>query len=274
MSFLGNLMITSESNAIIKHIKGLKQKKNREKHHQFIIEGLRILQEALDHGGVIEYILYSDSLMKLKGGTALLDRVVKEKYQLVYLSDKLLEKLADTEQPQGVMAVVNRKNHCLQTLLKREDLFLVVLDRIQDPGNLGTIIRTAEGAGVHGILLTKGCVDPYNSKTLRSTMGAVFHLPLIQWEGAEDIFEPLTTHGVRVIATDLTTEKYYDRISYGGKIALVFGNEANGIEQDLLAQAHEIVKIPIPGKIESLNASVAAGILIYKALENRSCSKI
>lgn len=262
-------MITSENNAIVKHVKGLRQKKNREKHRQFMIEGLRILQEALDHGESIEYILYSDSLNKLRGGEALLDRLKREKYPLVYLSDKLLEKLADTEQPQGVVAVINQRRHNLGRLLERKDLFLVVLDRIQDPGNLGTIIRTAEGAGAHGVILTKGCVDPYNQKTLRSTMGAIFHLPIFQWQEETIIVDHLGAHGVKTIATGLSTDQYYNTISYRGKIALIFGNEANGIEEQLLGKADEVVKIPINGKIESLNASVAAGILIYKALENR-----
>lgn len=261
-------MITSESNPTVKHIKGLQQKKNRVKYKQFVIEGLRIIQEALQHQESIAHILYSDSLLKLKGGEAFLAQI-QDSHQPIYISDKLLEMLTETEHPQGILAVVEMREYSLESLFKKDQLFFVVLDRIQDPGNLGTIIRTAEGAGVDGVFLTKGCVDPYNSKTLRSTMGAIFHLPVVQWEEEQELIPFLKEWQVKVIATDLSTNQFYDTISYKGKTALVFGNEANGIDSTLLEQADEIVKIPIVGKIESLNASVAAGILIYKALENR-----
>lgn len=261
-------MITSESNSTFKLVKGLQQKKNRVKTGCFVVEGLRIVQEALDHGIEPEAILYSDSLLQVRGGKALLDRL-QGKRQLFYFSEKLLNALSDTQNSQGILAVIPQRKDSWEALLKKEAPFLVVLDRIQDPGNLGTIIRTAEGAGADGVILTKGCVDPYNSKTLRSTMGAIFHLPVLQWEGG-DLIQFLGDHGIRTIATGLEGAVDYHRISYQGGIALIFGNEANGITPELLGAADVVVKIPIVGKIESLNASIAAGVLIYKALEDRS----
>ncbi|MBM7615930.1 TrmH family RNA methyltransferase [Alkaliphilus hydrothermalis] len=260
--------ITSESNPTIKFVKGLQIKKNRMKYKQFVIEGLRFLQEALEHGVALEYILYSDSAKKIKGGDELIQQI-EGKYQMYHLPDKLMEKLSETENPQGIMAVINMPEYSLDSLSEEKELFLVVLDRIQDPGNMGTIIRTAEGAGANAVLITKGSVDPYNSKTLRATMGAVFHFPVVQVEEDEELIEFLKKNKVRMVATHLDTENTYDMIDYKGSIALIIGNEANGIQEGFVAQAEEMIKIPIVGKIESLNASVAAGVLIYKAFENR-----
>ncbi len=262
-------MITSESNPIVKHVKGLQNKKNRIKYNQFVIEGLRFLQEALQHQVSIEYILYSDGLKKIKGGDELFSEI-EGKYNLYHLSDSLMEKLSETETPQGLMAVVNIPQIPLNQLTVDGNIFLVILDRVQDPGNMGTIIRTAEGAGVNAVLLTKGSVDPYNSKTLRATMGAVFHFPVIQLDNNEELIDFLKQHQIQLIATHLDTTNTYDQINYKGNIALLIGNEANGIQDEFLNHADKTVKIPIVGKIESLNASVAAGILIYKALEKRS----
>ncbi|WP_026477053.1 23S rRNA (guanosine(2251)-2'-O)-methyltransferase RlmB [Alkaliphilus transvaalensis] len=262
-------MITSDSNPVVKHVAGLKIKKNRIKHKQFVVEGLRFIQEALHHAVSIEYILYSDGLRKIKGGEELFEEI-EGQYKMYTLSDKLMVKLSDTENPQGIMAVINMPEVSIDQLSSNKNQFLVILDGIQDPGNMGTIIRTAEGAGADAVLLTKGSVDPFNSKTLRATMGAIFHFPVISVENNEELIDYLKKQQIRLIATHLETKNTYNDISYKGNIALLIGNEANGIKDEFLSHADEVIKIPIVGKIESLNASVAAGILIYKALEDRS----
>lgn len=262
--------ISSENNSIIKHVKALDLKKQRVKHMQYTVEGLRIVSECIKYKGDIEYIIYSEDLLNIQGGSDLLEKVSQEGYTVYQVPSQLFNKLARTESPQGVLAVVNMKKMTLNDLeLKdRDNLFFVILDRIQDPGNMGTIIRTAESANADAVIITKGSVDPYNSKTLRATMGAIFHLPIIQCPDDEWLGY-LKRNQVTLIAADLDTDKTYIDIDYNKNIGIIIGNEANGIDPQILENVDERVIIPILGKIESLNASVAAGILIYKAAEEK-----
>lgn len=272
MKPLKHNVITSESNSMIKHIKSLAMKKNREKNRQFVIEGLRMVDEAIRHRVPLDYILYSDHLLEINGGQELLKQIPNN-YQVFSIPDNLLGKLTDTENPQGVVAVAKMPEISFEDLKEKENLFVLVLDRLQDPGNMGTIIRTAEAAKVDAVILTKGSVDPYNSKTLRATMGAIFHLPVIQCDDNQEWLSFAQDKGIRILASGLEGGKDYSGLSYAGSIAIIIGNEANGVEAELLKSADAIVKIPILGKIESLNASIAAGILIYKAVEFRGFLK-
>jgi len=264
-------LITSETNVIIKHVKSLSLKKQRTKHMQFTVEGLRIVDECIKYDGDIEYIIYSEDIHKIQGGLDLLDKISSKEYTVYEVPSLLFSKLATTESPQGIMAVVNIKDMTLSSLDIKDDgsLFFVILDRIQDPGNMGTIIRTSESAKVDAVIITKGSVDPYNSKTLRATMGAIFHLPIIQCDNDDEWMEYLKQKNVKLIAADLDTDKTYIDIDYNKNIGIIIGNEANGIDNHILSNVDEKVIIPILGKIESLNASVAAGILIYKAAEEK-----
>lgn len=262
--------ISSENNKIIKHIKSLELKKQRNKHKQFLIEGLRIVEECIKYNGDIEYIIYSEKIYSAQGGADLLDKISEKGYYTYKVPNNLFNKISNTETPQGIMAVVNMKETKLQEFNPNNDknLFFVILDRIQDPGNMGTIIRTSESANVDAVIVTKGSVDLYNNKTLRATMGSIFHMPIIQCDNDEWV-EYLKKKNVKLIAADLDTDKTYIDIDYKENIGIIVGNEANGIKEDILNNVDEKVIIPILGKIESLNASVAAGILIYKAAEEK-----
>lgn len=272
---MGIKLISSESNAIIKHVKSLQFKKQRVKNQQFVIEGIRIIEECLKHNGYIEYIIYSEGLYNVQGGTDLLNKVFEKDYVIYEVPDRLFNKIATTENSQGIMAVVNMENITLEDLELKDgsELFFVILDRIQDPGNMGTIIRTSESANVDAVIVTKGSVDPYNDKVLRATMGAIFYLPIIQCKDDAWI-EYLKEKNVKLIAADLNTDKTYVDINYNGNIGIVIGNEANGIDEKILYNVDERVIIPILGKIESLNAAIAASILIYKAVEEKYLKKI
>lgn len=267
--------ISSESNAIIKHIKSLRFRKQRTKNRQFVIEGVRIVEECSKHGGHIEYIVYSEGLHNVQGGTNLLNKLFKRGYAIYEIPAPLFNKIAATESPQGIMAVVNMKNITLEDLELKGDrgLFFVILDRVQDPGNMGTVIRTSEGANIDAVIITGGSVDPYNDKVLRATMGAIFYLPIIQCKD-DTWMEYLREKNVKLIASDLDADKTYVDIDYSGNIGIIIGNEANGIDEKILCKVDEKVIIPILGNIESLNAAIAAGILIYKAVEKRNLGKI
>lgn len=262
-------LINSESNPVIKHTKSLKLKKQRIKNRQYLIEGIRIVDQCLSNKGPIEYIIYSENLHNVQGGTQLLNKVSQNNYNIYEVPNQLFNKIAITESPQGILAVVNMETHTLEGLnVNKDSLFFVILDRIQDPGNMGTIIRTCESARVDAVIVTRGCVDIYSDKTIRATMGAMFHLPIIECDNNQWV-SYLKQNNVKLIGADLGTEKTYVDINYNENIGIIIGNEANGISKELLSQADEVVKIPILGKIESLNAGVAASILIYKAVEEK-----
>lgn len=227
-----------------------------------------MVDEAIRHGVPLEYLLYSDHLREINGGSEML-KELPENLQVYNIPDKLLRQLTNTETPQGLVAVAKMQDTNISELRAKENLFLLVLDRLQDPGNMGTIVRTAEAAGVDAIVLTKGSVDPYNSKTLRATMGAIFHIPIIQCNDDRQWLDFVKEKGVRIFASGLKGSVDYCKPSYEGNIAIVIGNEANGVSEELLNLADSVVKIPILGRVESLNASIAAAILIYKAVEFR-----
>ncbi len=260
--------IDSESNKLVKHAKSLKIRKNRINNNQFLIEGVRILKEALDNNAIIEAVFCNDKLREVNGGHELLELIVKN-HDVHMLSNKVFSTLSETENSQGIIAVIRKEDYLLDDVISKENLFFLVLDRIQDPGNIGTIIRTAKAVNVDAIILTKGCVDVYNSKALRATMGALFGLPIIQFDNNDEWINKLEQNNIKLIATSLKTERTYLDISYNGSIAIVVGNEANGIDDKILAKSDEVVKIQMFGKIESLNVTVSAAVLLYKAIEKR-----
>ncbi|MDR5659590.1 RNA methyltransferase [Serpentinicella sp. ANB-PHB4] len=264
---MNKIVITSDENKLIKHIKSLQLRKNRNKYNQVIIEGFNIVDECTKiKPELIEYLVFSQKgLYTLNGNEEKYDQ-----FRCYEISDNLFKKIAGTDTPQGILAVIKIPNYNLDALLNIEGGFFIILDRVQDPGNMGTIIRTAVAANATGIILTKGSVDPFNLKTVRSTMGAMFSIPIFQSNENEDAISTLVSKGYKLIATDLNTESTYSNISYKGNIAIIIGNEAQGISQNLLEVANVKVKIPLLGNIESLNAAVSAGILIYKAVEQRT----
>ena len=266
-------MIISQNNKLIKHIKALQIKKNRRLHKQFIIEGIRGVEECLLHDVPIVYLLYTEDLEEVPRGLDILQDLVK-KYESYKVSKEVFMKLSDTESPQGILAVVNIPHTPLDTISIDENALIVVLDRIQDPGNMGTIIRTAEAVGANTIIINKGCVDPYNSKTVRATMGALLHIPIVEVNNNEEWVSLLKESNVTIIGSSLDTDKSYLDMDYKGKVAIVIGNEANGIDEKLLPILDVSVKIPIVGKIESLNASIAAALLMYKASEHKFPTKV
>lgn len=264
-------VIESLDNPKIKEIRSLHKKKYRKNLGKYLVEGRRIVVEALKHGVNIEKIIITSSFGD--------DRIFHEpsfnsilkKVEVLTVTEKVFFSIATTEKPQGILAVIHKEDLTLEKALERTpgNPFIVTLERVQDPGNMGTIIRTAEAAGADMILVTKNSTDPYGDKALRSSMGAIFLIPVIEVEGMEWVAQ-LKNRGIRLIATDLSAKKLYSEVGYCGGINLIIGNEGQGISMDLLEEADEKVVIPIYGDIESLNASIASGILLYKARENRS----
>lgn len=260
------MFIQSTQNVVYKHAKSMLLKKNRYREKKYLLEGYRFIKSAVDAGETCETLFLRDS-HKDKYENVLDD------FQTFILSNDLFDTLSNTENSQGVIGLMLMPQlltikELITYIEASDDYRALILDALQDPGNLGTIIRTAEAAGFHAVLMTKGTVDPFNDKTIRSAAGALSSIKLMFLEDEEVAIQALKEAGCKLIATALRhSVDYCHPHVYGKKCAIVIGNEANGVSSWLLDISDARVKIPILGKSESLNASVAAGIIMYKSLE-------
>lgn len=252
------IYIESKDNNLFKNIKKLKERRFRDKEGLFILEGFRLIEEAIKAKMEIENIIISKDYEQ-KFQEFLLNNINLNK-KTYFLANNLFMQVASTENPQGIIAVVKKKNN--QKTLKGD--FYLICDKVQDPGNLGTIIRTAHAAGVNGIILTKGTVDIYNDKTIRSTMGSIFYIPIFYDDENFSIIRSLKEDGFSLVATSLAESKNFFEEDLKGKTILAVGNEGNGISNELFELADKKVKIPMPGGAESLNVSIATSIILFE----------
>ena len=256
-------MITSASNQKVKNLIGLIQKsKSRREQDVFITEGVKMFMEA--DADRIKEVYVSQSFYE-KGNAV--DKLEQCNYEV--LSDDLFKKVSDTQTPQGVLCVMKQYHYELEDLFCRENPLFLILEDIQDPGNLGTMVRTAEGAGVDGIIMTKGTVDIYNPKTIRSTMGSVYRMPFIYTEDLPEVMKQLQSRNVKLYAAHLKGKSFYHQMDFKGATAFLIGNEGNGLKDETADAADVYMKIPMQGKVESLNAAVASVILMYEAARQR-----
>ncbi len=199
----------------------------------------------------MECLIFSEYFKDIK----IFDRFKVKKF---IVNEKIKNSISQTESPQGIFAVVKMKKFSIEFRDKR----FVILDRIQDPGNLGTIIRTSDAAGFNTIILDKGSVDPFNPKVVRSSQGSLFHLKIINFD-IKRIIEELKDRGVKILGTSPKGDKIYTDVNIRDRLAIVFGNEAKGIRDEILSMCDETIRIPIYGRAESLNVSVSSGIILY-----------
>ncbi len=265
--------VTSQSNSVCKQIISLQQRKNRKATGLFVLEGVRGVKDALDAGWVPDLFVVSDHFLNQSDDDDTITDMLQLNVSGYQVPDGLMKKLAETETPQGLLAVFSQPVHEVETIIQQVKGFWLVLDRIQDPGNLGTLIRSAEAAGVSGVFLTKGSTDPYNSKALRAATGAVLHLPVIELSTEESDCQFLLDANVHLVAAALEQGRSYAKIPYQLPLALVIGNEANGIDQSLLNKMETRVTIPMRGQLQSLNAAIAGSILMFHIAESIGCSK-
>lgn len=256
-------VIKSKDNDKIKYTKSLLKSKGRNKEKKFIIEGYRILTLALECDARLEYVFINEEFEKKKEHSEFVALLQSKNIKIYKTTNKIFQEMVDTENTQGILGVLKYKQRDLANNINSDDKFVLILDRIQDPGNMGTIIRTADSAGIDGIILLKGCVDIYNPKVIRSTMGSIFDMNIINATQDEAV-DFLKENGFSIVSSYLQTDNFYHETSYDGKIALVIGNEANGINDELIASSDKLIKIPIYGSAESLNAAISAAILMYE----------
>jgi TrmH family RNA methyltransferase len=261
------IKLTASQNPLIKEVRMLKNKSAREKKGLYFIEGTRFVSEALKFSKEIRYLVVSESF---SNGEQM--KQIEGSFQNIYqVPDSLFRELSDTQTPQGILAVMGIKYNRLDEAELSGGL-LVILDSIKDPGNMGTIIRTADAAGCTGIIVPEGCVDIYNPKVLRSTMGSIFHLPVFRCENISQALETAKNKGFKLCASHLEGAVSIYEADLSGSTALVIGSEAEGICRETIDKADLLIKIPMEGKAESLNASVAAGIMIFEAMRQRLAS--
>lgn len=261
--------IQSSQNNTIKDIKALHLKKNREAQNLYFVEGIRFVKDAIDNGQTIVKVVISDKLESLNGGNRLIEKVNTVCSDVYLVPEKLFKEISDTQTPQGILAVLQKREFEFGTVIE-QGTSVVVLDSLQDPGNVGTIIRTADAAGVSAVILTKGCVDIFSPKVLRSTMGSIFHMPIFEGVQINETIGLLKKSGYKIIAAHLEGKNNYYDEELTCKSAIIVGNEANGISDETASISDKLVKIPMPGKAESLNAAVAASIMIYEIVRQKS----
>jgi TrmH family RNA methyltransferase len=250
--------ITSKDNQLIKEIKKLKEKRYRDEKGQFIVEGFRFCSEALMSHFEIPFLFISEgSLDRWKSFN--LENKLQNSTKVYQVKDSVLKSICSTDTPQGVAAVASKVN----TDLRYDDGFYILADRIQDPGNMGTIIRTAHAAGASGVITTEGTVDIYNEKTMRSTMGSIFHIKVIE-DSDLKIIKELKNRGFKLVVSTLDTDKNFFDVSLKDNVIIAVGNEGNGISDRVQSIADIKVKIPMPGGAESLNVGVAASIMVFE----------
>lgn len=258
-------IISSKDNDFIKHIKKLKDKKYRDESNEYIIEGIKLIEEAVKEQAKIKKIIVCENTTKTYEIPTNV-RLEIAKYECIYVTEKIFNSITQVTNPQGIMAIIEKSLE-EQEIDFTQDL-IVILDDVQDPGNLGTILRTIDSIGLKQVIVSKDTADAFNPKVVRSTMGAIFRVKIIEAENLIDTIKSIKRHHFKLVATSLQTDKSIYDIDFNKKM-IVIGNESNGVSKEIQDMADERAKIPMLGKTESLNASVAAGIVMYEYVRQK-----
>lgn len=247
-------------------VSGIRKKK-------FLVEGIRFVEEVLGSLWPVEMLVYSKKIVKNHRVDNLFKTAAARKIILIEAEDEVFSGLAGTSTPQGVIAVAAQHACSLDDIeIKNEPALLVLVDGVQDPGNLGAIVRSADAACAEGVILLKGTADIYNPKALRATMGSIFHLPVIQGAGTGEVLPYLRQRGIKTVTGDPRGTKVIFEIDLKVPCALVVGGEAEGVGEILRENADETARIPMPGRAESLNVAISASIMLYEAMRQRGVS--
>lgn len=255
--------IKSKDNVIIRETKKLKDKKYRQERNEFLIEGFRFTEEALKSDFEVSKVFLTDKALE-KWKAYNMESYLKTSTRLYLITPNILKQICSTEHPQGITAVVKNKAFSI----KNEDGFYILADKVQDPGNLGTIIRSAHASGALGVIVTKGTVDIYNEKTLRSTMGSIFNIPIVEDDDLS-IVRKLKNNGFKLVVSSLKDSKNFFDVDLTQRVIIAVGNEGAGISKEIYEMGDIKVKIPMPGGAESLNVAGAASVMMFEALRQK-----
>jgi TrmH family RNA methyltransferase len=246
--------ITSTGNRRIVEARKLDQRKHRQRQGRFLVEGLQILHMGLDAGARPTEVFFCSERFRLTGA------------DLVPVSERVMRSLSERDTPQGLAAAFELFETELEAITPTHPDLIVVLDRLQDPGNIGTIIRTADAVGAGAVVLIEPCVDPFDPKTVRGSMGSLFNVPLVRTDQIPALFEWLATNELHAVGADAHQGEAWDSALWDGSVALVLGNEAQGLSEDVRPHIERWARLPIRGRAESLNVAVAGGVLMYSWL--------
>ena len=259
------MIITSKDNETIKHIRKLKEKKYRDEFGEYVVEGIKLINEAISENLDIRTIIVCDNCNKIEDiNQNSMYEVAK--YNCIYADEKVFNTITEVQNPQGILAVIGKNNQEAEINYK-EDV-IVVLDDIQDPGNLGTILRTVDSVGLSQIIVSKKSGDVYNSKVIRSSMGGIFRVNVIESDDIVETLKSIKKHKYNIVSTSLDTDKSLYDLELK-KVAIVIGNEANGVSKEVQEMSDLKIKIPMLGKTESLNASIATGVILYEYVRQK-----
>lgn len=264
-------VITSSQNNNIKLAASLKQKKYRDEKHLFVAEGIRLVEDAVNSNWQIEFCIHTEQAAENERVQKIVKNLEKKECRIYQVNKAIYEKITDTKEPQGILVILKKQASCLDDfIIEGKVPMLIVLDRLQDPGNVGTIVRTAEAAGCTGIIMMKGTADLFSSKTVRATMGAMFRFPIVVDVDFRDLLKFIEKQAIQLQVTALDpTAKQYFAIDFTKPTAMVFGNEGNGVSEELLQQADHKVYIPMSSNAESLNVAAATAVIIYESVRQR-----
>ena len=259
-------VISSKDNEFVKHVKKLKEKKYRDINQEFIIEGIKLVKEAIEEKANIKNIIICDNC---EDSGIIPKNLMYEiaKYNCIYVTENILKTMSDVNAPQGILAIISMNNKNNEIDYSQD--IIVALDDIQEPGNIATILRTVDSVGLNQILVSKGTADCYNPKVVRSTMGAIFRIKIIECENLEQTLKETQKNNFRIVVSSLQTKNSLYDINFDKKV-IIIGNEANGVEPQIQKIADEKIKIPMLGKTESLNASVATGVILYEYVRQKT----
>ncbi len=257
------LYISSLRNPRVVAARKLTQRKQREAQGRFLVEGLQLLYMALDGEYTPLEVFYCEDLFTGEHAPDLLTRFEQSSAALVPVSAEVMGSLSQRDTPQGIVASFALPETALDSIDLADDSLLLVLDRLRDPGNVGTLICTADAAGAAGVVLLTPSVDLYDPKTLRGSMGSLFNLPVIAQDDPETLFDWIKTRELRLIGADAARGTAWSGFAWPAGAALVLGNEAQGVSDDVAARIENWVALPLYGRAESLNVAVAGGILMY-----------
>jgi len=264
--------LNSLQNPRVKYISRLYRPRFGKKECKFIIEGSLMVSEALQYNWPAEQIICTHAWQISSRGSLVQELANAAGIEIVQVSQEVFKKLSATETPQGVLAVLKRREKELDQLAFENPTLIVLVDGVQDPGNVGTIIRSADASGAQGVILLKGTADLYNPKTLRATMGSLFHIPVIEAESIGRVQCFATTAGMQIIAGSPSAKQTIISCNFKAPTIVAVGSESEGCSEELLSICDHIVKIPMPGLAESLNAAVAVSIILYEAIRQRFLS--
>jgi TrmH family RNA methyltransferase len=260
--------ITSKDNSVIKHLRSLSDPKHRKKEQVFLIEGVKMVEEAIRDKVGIKMVVASPALVQ-HHGKAVLKLAETGSIDILWISEKLMDAVSESKTPQPVMALVGMKEHTEDELFAHCSKLIVIAHQLQDPGNLGTIIRTAEAVAAAGIALTPNTVDPYSAKAIRASMGSILRLPVVRVGEIEAFVKRCKKTGFQTVATMVAGEKSHFDIDLTKPTVVILGQESAGLSQHIMADVDFRVRIPMAETIDSLNVATSAAVILYEVMRQR-----